>query len=271
MKHTSINDANYSLQNMDNFKQSLDCISSEILTKYIKLVTEYLIFFFENNKIKTPNNLNFILIRGLETITHVFNTILYYTKNVNITYLHSQKAYYFYIEFTGQILEDSNIFLQLSSKDAVIYVYKKTIYEINNEYKKNMLDLSKDELTKLNYISEHIFLFKTIFSKMLNDVEPANNLIDKFNNLSNKIISTKLDVKSISLMNLFCENLMQINNNNNINFNDFCNICFGFLKKISKKSETNLLQIKDKLVHEDFTNILQNETNEKFLNWVFAN
>jgi hypothetical protein len=271
MKHTSINDANYSLQNMDNFKQSLDCISSEILTKYIKLVTEYLIFFFENNKIKTPNNLNFILIRGLETITHVFNTILYYTKNVNITYLHSQKAYYYYIEFMGQILEDNNIFLQLSSKDAVIYVYKKTIYELNNDYKKNMLDLSKDELTKLNYITEHIFLFKTIFSKMLNDVEPANNLIDKFNNLSNKIISTKLDVKSISIMHLFCENLMQINNNNNINFNDFCNICFGFLKKINKKSETNLLQIKDKLVHEDFTNILQNETNEKFLNWVFAN
>ena len=192
MKHTSINDANYSLQNMDNFKQSFDCSSSEILTKYIKLVTEYLNYFFENNKIKTSNNLNFILIRGLETITHVFNTILYYTKNINITYLHSQKAYYFYIEFTSQILEDSNIFLQLSSKDAVIYVYKKTIYEINNEYKKNMLDISKDELTKLNYISEHIFLFKTIFSKMLNDVEPANNLIDKFNNLSNKIIDTFL-------------------------------------------------------------------------------
>ena len=81
-----------------------------------------------------PNYLKFIVIRGIETLTHVFNTILHYTKNLEITYLHSQKAYYYYIEFISQISEDQNIFLQLSSNDAIMYVYKKTIYNINKKF-----------------------------------------------------------------------------------------------------------------------------------------
>ena len=127
MKPISINDTNYSLHNTDNFKKTLDYSSSEILIRYIELLTEYLKYFFENSKIKNILYLKFIVIRGIETITHVFNTILYYTKNLDITYLHCQKAYYFYIEFIGQISEDHNVFLQLSSKDATMYVYKKTI------------------------------------------------------------------------------------------------------------------------------------------------
>ena len=125
--------SNYSLHNTDNFKQILDYNPNEILTKYNELLNEYLNYFIENNKIKNPNYLKFIVIRGIETITHVFNTILHYTKNLEITYLHCQKAYYYYTEFICQISEDQNVFLQLSSKDAIMYVYKKTIYEINRE------------------------------------------------------------------------------------------------------------------------------------------
>ena len=32
----------------------------------------------------------------------------------------------------------------------------------------------------------------------------------------------------------------------------------------------NLLQIKNKLIHEDFSDFLENESNEKFISWVFA-
>ena len=53
MKPISINDTNYSLHNTDNFKKTLDYNSNEILSKYSDLLTEYLKFFFENNKIKS--------------------------------------------------------------------------------------------------------------------------------------------------------------------------------------------------------------------------
>ena len=42
------------------------------------------------------------------------------------------------IEFINQITDDSNKFLQLCSRDASIYVYKKTIFDINNEYRKKI-------------------------------------------------------------------------------------------------------------------------------------
>ena len=271
MKPISINDTNYSLHNTDNFKKTLDYSSSEILIRYIELLTEYLKYFFENSKIKNILYLKFIVIRGIETITHVFNTILYYTKNLDITYLHCQKAYYFYIEFIGQISEDHNVFLQLSSKDATMYVYKKTIFEINCEYKKNMIDPLKDELNKINYITEYIILIKTIVTIMMNNNKVINNqnhtqiqVIEQFSNISNKIILTKIDIKNIQILHLFFESV--ITNCND--FNKTYDIIFTFLKKINRNSNIDLLKLKHKLHDEEYNKNLINETNEKFINWI---
>ena len=77
-------------------------------------------------------------IRGLDTITHGFIMLLYYTQHLETVYNYSEKSLYLYIEFIEQIDFDKNSFLQLSSKDAVIYVYKKTLYEIKHVHcKKN--------------------------------------------------------------------------------------------------------------------------------------
>lgn len=271
MKPTSINDTNYSLHNTDNFKQLLHYNPSEILIKYNELLNEYLNYFIENNKIKNPNYLKFIVIRGIETITHVFNTILHYTKNLEITYLHCQKAYYYYTEFICQISEDQNIFLQLSSKDAIMYVYKKTIYEINNEYKKNIVDLLKDELDKINYVTEYIILLKSLVSIIINNENFLNKndntkLIEQFSNLSNKIILAKIDSCNLQVIHLFFEKL----SNNCNNFNKVYDIILIFLKKINRTNSNtiNFLKIKNKLYNEECNLYLTNETPEKFINWL---
>ena len=62
-----------------------------------------------------------------------------YTKNLDLTVYHCKKAYLFYVEFIGQIGDDNNSYLQLNSKDATLFVYKKTIFEINNEYRKQFV------------------------------------------------------------------------------------------------------------------------------------
>ena len=85
---------------------------------------------------KSDSFCKFIIQRGLITITNVFNIILFYSKNLDMAYYHSQKAYYFYVEFIGQISEEHNTFLQLSSRDAILFIYKKTIFDIHNECKK---------------------------------------------------------------------------------------------------------------------------------------
>ena len=100
--------------------------------KYVDIVIEYLLHIYYKNL--SP----FIIIRGIDTISHVFIMFLYYTQNLETVYNYSQKSLYLYTEFIEQISFDKNSFLQLSSKDAVIYVYKKTLYEIKHAHcKKN--------------------------------------------------------------------------------------------------------------------------------------
>jgi hypothetical protein len=272
MKPTIIttNDANYSLHNIDNFKKFMETNQSDILNKYIEIITEYLIFFLANNKIKNKNYFNFIIVRGIETITHVFNTILYYTKNTSITYLHSQKAYYFYIEFIGQITEDHNAFLQLSSKDAITYVYKKTIFEINSEYTGCLVE---EELSKFKYVSEHIILLKNVFEILITNISSSNNndnnnndneKIDLCSKLCFKLVQLKIDVINLPILHTFFELLQD---KYKVKFDDFYNIVILFFKKIGKNVGF-IKKIKTKFYDDQFELLLVNETHDKFINWL---
>ena len=239
--------------------------------KYIEIITEYLNFFLENNKIKNKTYLSFIIVRGIETITHVFNTILYYTKNISITYLHCQKAFYFYIEFIGQITEDHNAFLQLSSKDAITYVYKKTIFEINSEYTKNTECSTEEELSKFKYVSEHIILIKHVFEILISNITNNNNnnnneKIIMCSKLCFKLVQTKFDSNNLPILHTFFELLQD---KYKINFDDFYNIVALFLKKIGKNVGF-IQKIKTKFYNENFELLLVNETHDKFINWLIS-
>ncbi len=115
-----------------NYNKSLNTNTKTILRKFCGLVNEYLFHITENIIIQNHEYYIFIVLRGLSTIKHIFNILLMYTKNLELTVYHTKKAYLFYVEFIGQIREDNNSYLQLNSKDATLFVYKKTIFEINN-------------------------------------------------------------------------------------------------------------------------------------------
>jgi hypothetical protein len=159
-------DSNYSLSNKDNYNKELCIKTEEIIDKYSLLIIEYYTFIIDNLKIKNNNYVTFIITRGLDTITHVFLNLLLYTKNIDLTYFHCQKSFYFYVEFVGQISEDEKMFLQLTSRDATTYVYKKTIFDINTEIKKNsyMSDLDKQ---KIDIINVYVKIYKLILQKII--------------------------------------------------------------------------------------------------------
>jgi len=154
MKQT-IFPSQYSLHNADNYLDSFHSSSTtstttttttDILNKYKILVLEYLQFILENMNCKSDEIYKYIILRGLTTITHVYQFTLLNTKNLNLSYFHSQKAFYYYVEFIGQITGEQNTFLQLTSKDAVMFVYKKTIFEIHGDFRKTSSN-SQDEST----------------------------------------------------------------------------------------------------------------------------
>ena len=257
-------ETNYSLYNTDNFKNSLDVTTCIVLNKYKDCIFEFFNIILDNIKVKNNSYYKFIITRGLETITNVFTTILYYTKNVELTSFHCQKAIYFYVEFVSQISEEQNIFLQLSSRDATSYVYKKTIYEINNDFKKNMLVTDEKTVHEFNIITENIKIQKNIYLKIINNIEifiKDKKQFDKCIKLCFKISSLELELKNL----LFFNTIIDFLDIEFSNIDKFLEIVLLLIRKINKNEEI----IKNCLskIHCDDKNNYINDNPEKFIAW----
>ena len=252
-------DNNFSLQNLDNYRKNIDNTTSEITEKYYMLIAEYFKFITENIKVKNSNFSKFIITRGLDTITNVFNSIFYYTKNIDLTYFHCQKSFYFYVEFVGQISEDEKMFLQLSSRDATLYVYKKTIFEINNECK-NTIESSKLINDQIEIINSYINIYKTLVYKIIqSDVLTKNNLyIETFEKICKKINKTNLNNENVVLLNTIIDRLYFL-----ISDVDYF---FDIVQEFTKKMKlTHLKKCEKKLCSEEL-----NETSDKFVSWLLS-
>jgi hypothetical protein len=215
----------YSLSNFDNYYKNFDYKQDEVIEKYILLSNEFLQFILEKIKFKNTNYSKFIIIRGYETITNIFNIILYCTKNLDLTIYHCQKGYYYYIEFIEQISNVDHVLLQLNSRDATTYVYKKTFTELNHDIKKNLPSCPIDIKNLIEIIDEHIKTFKNIFEFLLQFLDLNNllinkKIIDKFKLVCQKIVFTNLKThNNVSNVKNMYNEIEIINNeflNNNI-------------------------------------------------------
>ena len=253
----------YSLHNVDNFNKTLDISVNDIMNKYTELVVEYLKFIYENIKVQNLTYSKFIVIRGLETITNVFSVILYYTKNIDLTYFQCQKSFYYYIEFIGQITEEQHSFLQLNSKDAITYVYKKTIFEINNDLKKNSLPLTKENSKKFDLINEYIKIHKILLLKIISIDSKINAInIADFEICCNKLNNIKIEIDNLYVL----ESLISILDNKINDIDKFCETFLLYLKKINKKTDI-IKKSKEKTYSDDF-NLYIEESTDKFIAWL---
>ena len=188
--HLVIENPHYLISRIENYRQKNHFTIQDILTKFVSSITEYLLLVSDKIHMKNYECFIFIIERGIETIMHVFSMLFYYTKNLDLTFYHSQKAYYFYIEFIEQISDDNVSFLQLSSRDATTFVYKKTLYEINIEYKKTMNELTNDEKKVLIDVDTYMYIYKHIIhfhiSNKVTLTECCNKLLTIHNLDSNK-------------------------------------------------------------------------------------
>lgn len=151
------------LKNKESYFHSLDSNIKEILDCYIYVISEYYVTIKNNLKINNSIKKKFIIRRGLDTLTHIFNYILYYTKNIKLTMMYLEQGIYLYIEFIEQINQTENSFLDFNSRDATQYVYKKTIYDLKKKYK------SDANYIELNIIDKFIGLFKTKLYEIINN------------------------------------------------------------------------------------------------------
>ena len=143
------------LHNADNYKDELDVELNDLLATYSALIINYSSAMSEHSQ--TP----FVVTRGVDTITTVFIYMLYYTRNLEIAMSYSEKAYLFYVEFISQISDAEKLFLRLSSRDAAIYVYSKTICELKNMDK----PVSLETMDLVRQFEKQAIIVKTLFLK----------------------------------------------------------------------------------------------------------
>ena len=241
---------------------------------YVKLICHYLEYLSDHTLLQNDNYFIFILQRGILSLSHIFNILLLYTKNIDLTISHCNKALYYYIEFIGQIADDSHSYLQLNSKDAALFIYKKTIFELNNDYRKNYILKESDReflniLTHLNNICNElvmIILAKKDFTLKKKEIMISYTLknIEKKMNLF-KIFTFKELEKKIPIL-LFFMNVIQ---HCKVDIDKFLAIFEIFIKKVKKKKIT-MDEIKNKVYHPLNQLYISNFTPTKYINWIFS-
>ena len=272
-KNTLSDNSHFILYNTSNYKEVFNNSVPEILNKFVDVILEYMRFISEKRIMKNKLYYRFIFERGIETLIHVFSVILYYTKNLELTFYHTQKAYYFYIEFIEQISDDNVTFLQLSSRDATMFVYKKTIFDLNNEYKKNINEPTQEDKIILEIFNSYTYIYKRIILFIINHAgfkyenkgEYINMCCDSIQIISETLNKNKIKQNYIDCVYLFASLL----NDKKIKILDFFKLLDEFVKKISKKKIDEKL-IKNKIYDSEINNFINNNELNKIVEWIFS-
>lgn len=265
----------YSLGNFENYKEALSVTIQDILDKLVRVLVDYIVFITEKININNEDYYHFIFERGVSTLLHVFTITLYHTNNLDLAIYHAQKAFYFYIEFIEQIADDNVTFLKLSSKDAVLFVYKRTIFEINNDFRKKTKNISNDENKMYVQLNMYVDFYRKILHNLIKHYKCEYNL-DK--ELINKkclkiedigMIINKLKLKNIQIecINIFYDMLIQ----NNIDFDDSFELILSFAKEIlCKKTILSQKNIKENLLACLTTNYINENGKDHLIHYIFT-
>lgn len=264
----------YLLSNTSNYNHIIVNSSQEILDRLVIIIIEYLKFITKKIPFKNKQYYCFIIERGMDSLIHVFLILLYYTKNLEISLYHTQKSYYFYIEFIEQISDDNVVFLQLTSRDATIFMYKKTICELNTEHKKKIQEPSIFEKNMLSDISSYINMYKTLIQYALLHVnfnqssliQQINLYCDSVQHISNVLNRHIHKNKNNNTISLFI-NLLR---DKNIDIILFFNLIDEFIIKIKNKKKSEYNQIKLNICDPEINIICVNNESHKIVDLILS-
>lgn len=266
-----------SLKNCDNYKPTLTNSSVEIYSKYIGIIQEYIIQSVGKICIRDDTYYKYVICQGIDAISHVFKMILLHTKNLPIAYYHCQTSFYYYIEFMEQLGENTNSFLKLSSKDATLFVYKKTIFEIDTELVKH--GIVKHSKSSTNTIMNNVEVLVNTYNSLLKNVitdfdfkqRDKHGIVNKIDQSLSKFSQNILNV-SISLTEE--------------EYNEKLNILDEFYKMLSASQESNAIiyleilarKLKTSTINYDdiYSNLLSDNNDTKlttltpikYINWL---
>jgi hypothetical protein len=276
----------FSILNVNNYNKELVINKKKTYLKsYFRIINDYLKHIIDRVQGDYNNEYYlFIITRGLSTLKHIFINLTTYTKNIELVTHHSDKSTLYYVEFIEQIGNDNNSYLKLNSKDAALFIYKKTIFDINNEYRKKIVLTNNDK--QLLTLFERTFkitnmLIDFSLQSHLKNIKPIERQSVKF---KGKITKT-LDENFKAMFKIFkiIYDITDLNQNIrkiNILFHlvdlllskkcegiKIFNICELFAKKCN--NTITIDGVSKKMLNDDYLNTVDNP--KKFIAWLIRN
>ena len=254
-----MDNASYKIDNIDNYNPILEITPEIAFNRYANLINEYIISYNEKLISKQYKNNEHIFKNGFETIVHVFKLLLLYTNNLDLTNYHCQRSIYYYIEFMEQIKEDDCVFLNLSSKDGTLFVYKKTIFDVPDSFKNTF----KQDNNSIK-VFDKFTMFVNVFNPLIYNYIENNSKYD-YNEKKIKLFTTCIQKLNENMLNnsitFICFIFKKLDN-----FDTFQDISIGFTKKVFSVKHFN---VEKKLLDSKFEDNLNTLNNTKFINWLF--
>lgn len=109
---------------MNNYKTT----KHQIIEKYYLVLSEFIEKIQTSKSITTSDYSNTTLSVGITAIHRVFEYTILNTKEIDKAYYQAQQTYYYLIEYIEQVNE-SKLIHNLNHKDAVMFIYKKAIFD----------------------------------------------------------------------------------------------------------------------------------------------
>lgn len=164
------------LENNELYKSKLEISNDNILKNFLNLIKTYKKYILKNEEKNNSSFLNVFFDRGLNALMIIFMSILKRTNSLELAYFHCEKSIYYYNEFFSQIINKNN-FISVSCNDAIMFLYKKSIYRLARY---NPESSNQDQFKTLNICLKIIVLM--IKSKQ--SIEEINSEIPVLTNKS---------------------------------------------------------------------------------------
>jgi len=242
-------------------------VSKDASQQCIKIIIEYLNrgLFVSFNK-KNHNLFAFYILKGFDMLITIFSIMMYQTKNMEIAFYKCQKASHLYIEYIEQISDEQNIYLNLTSRDALLYVYKQTIFDVFDLKKTCDVRETENHHIMFESIYAHTNVYKKILEIYLKSLDAHTS-----SHMTLQQIKTLYENVHMHEMNTLdvLDKLLDVFYSSEVDAQTFFDIFKIILKKIHKSSV--LLKVKKKLYteHISFFQKQQHDTITEFKDWLF--
>jgi len=249
----------YNINNKEQRFSEIQNTIGEIFIKHTELINAYIAHFIENIYIQKRETYNYIIKKGITTTTHVLNIMFMKSYNIDLAIDYAHKASYYYVEFINQLGDEQSI-LGLGPKDATLFAYKKTIFEISDD-----IDNSHANADFFDNLTKIINYYNNIITYIIENNKDEE--IPSFSDLTKSIVTNISNYDNFenktNVLYIFTEYLF----NKNLKYQELLQIIELFTRMLIKHN-INATDINKKLLHQNCDTNLSNNHN-KFMKWLF--